>query len=124
MVARIGLAIFVFILARGKSTDQLKHVTAIDNFYIYVLGISLHTDNACHKIANFLYFSFVVSGFQDGYTMEQAERREPMPEYPNPGTLHKFMQVILIATMGCFNKWVLTQFVGTIGKEVIKTSLF
>ena len=26
-----------------------------------------------------------VNGFQDGYTMEQAQRREPMPEYPNPG---------------------------------------
>jgi hypothetical protein len=35
-----------------------------------------------------LLFGLVVNGFQDGYTMEQAQRREPMPEYPNPGTVH------------------------------------
>ena len=36
----------------------------------------------------FLVFAFTrVSGFQDGYTMEQAQRREPMPEYPNPGEI-------------------------------------
>lgn len=34
-----------------------------------------------------IHFCFVVSAFQDGYTMEQAQRREPMPEYPNPGII-------------------------------------
>ena len=52
------------------------------------------------------YSSFVANGFQDGYTMEQAERREPMPEYPNPGTLHKVIMFYCnpITAMRCFKK--------------------
>lgn len=34
-----------------------------------------------------IFYLTKVYGLDDGYTMEQAERREPMPEYPNPGEI-------------------------------------
>ncbi|XP_046850556.1 uncharacterized protein LOC124444029 [Xenia sp. Carnegie-2017] len=39
---------------------------------------------------SFILFALVLSkgyGFQDGYTMEQAQQREPMAVYPNPGEI-------------------------------------